>query len=90
MLHGGGGAPRTFLAGSDLGTAFAAAGLRGEPGAAYLLGGFDGSLGFRLGGEFQTRFWSQALYTWGDPMLDTHWETAIAGYKVFVRTEAAP
>ena len=53
-------------------------------------GGFDGSLGFRLGGEFQTRFWSQALYTWGDPMLDTHWETAIAGYKVFVRTEAAP
>ena len=50
----------------------------------------DGSLGFRLGGEFQTRFWSQALYTWGDPMLDTHWETAIAGYKVFVRTEAAP
>jgi hypothetical protein len=50
----------------------------------------DGSLGFRLGGEFRTRFWTQALYTWGDPMLDTHWETAIAGYKVFVRTGDEP
>ena len=50
----------------------------------------DGSIGFRLGGEFRTRFWTQALYTWGDPMLDTHWETAIAGYKVFVRTGDEP
>jgi len=42
-LPGGGTARRTFLAGADLGRAFAAAGLRGEPGAAYLAGGFEGS-----------------------------------------------
>ena len=46
----------------------------------------DGSLGFRLAGDFRTRFWTQGLYTWGDPMLDTHWETGITGYKVFVRS----
>jgi hypothetical protein len=45
----------------------------------------DGSLGFRLAADFHTRFATQSLYTWSDPMLDTHWETAIAGYKVFVR-----
>ena len=44
-----------------------------------------GGLGFRLAGDFRTHFLTEALYTWGDPMLDTHWETAIAGYKVFVR-----
>ena len=45
----------------------------------------DGSLGFRLAGEFRTHFWTEPLYTWAEPMLDTHWETAIAGYDVFVR-----
>jgi hypothetical protein len=44
-----------------------------------------GSLGFRAAGEFHTCFLTEALYTWGDPMLDTHWETGIAGYKVFER-----
>ena len=44
----------------------------------------DGSLGFRSAGVFETRYVTEPLYTWGDPMLDTHWETAIAGYKVFV------
>jgi len=47
----------------------------------------DGVLGFHEAAEFHTRFWTQALYTWGDPMLDTHWETAITGYKVFVREQ---
>jgi hypothetical protein len=50
----------------------------------------DGTLGFRLAGDFRTRFWTQGLYTWGDPMLDTHWETGITGYKVFVRTGEVP
>jgi hypothetical protein len=45
----------------------------------------DGSLGFREAGRFQTGYPTQCLYTWGDPMLDTHWETAIAGYRVYVR-----
>jgi 4-amino-4-deoxy-L-arabinose transferase-like glycosyltransferase len=45
----------------------------------------DGALGFHEGGDFRTRYPTQCLYTWGDPMLDTHWETAIAGYRVFVR-----
>jgi len=44
-----------------------------------------GGLGFRAAGDFRTSFLTEALYTWGDPTLDTHWETAIAGYKVFVR-----
>lgn len=39
LLPGGGRARRTFLAGPDLGRAFLAASLRGEPGAAYLVGG---------------------------------------------------
>jgi hypothetical protein len=47
-----------------------------------------GELGFRLAGEFRVPFLTESLYTWGDPMLDTHWETAIAGYKVFVRSPA--
>jgi nucleoside-diphosphate-sugar epimerase len=42
-LPGGGRAPRTFLAGPDLGTAFLAAAVRGQPGMAYLLGGIRGS-----------------------------------------------
>jgi nucleoside-diphosphate-sugar epimerase len=42
-LPGGGRAPRTFLAGADLGRAFQAAALRGAPGTAYLLGGIQGS-----------------------------------------------
>ena len=49
----------------------------------------DGSLGFREAGNFRTRYPTQCLYTWGDPMLDTHWETAIAGYRVYVRERAA-
>jgi nucleoside-diphosphate-sugar epimerase len=42
-LPGGGRAPRTFLAGADLGRAFLAAAVRGQPGIAYLLGGIRGS-----------------------------------------------
>jgi nucleoside-diphosphate-sugar epimerase len=41
-LPGGGRAPRTFLSSADLGRAFRAAAVRGQPGAAYLLGGFVG------------------------------------------------
>ena len=41
-LPGGGTAPRTFLAGADLGRAFHAAAVRGQPGMAYLLGGVRG------------------------------------------------
>ena len=48
-----------------------------------------GELGFRLAGEFRIPYLTERLYTWGDPMLDTHWETAIAGYKVFVRSPPA-
>jgi len=43
LLPGGGRALRTFVAGPDLGRAFYAAGLRGAPGGAYLVGGFKGS-----------------------------------------------
>jgi 4-amino-4-deoxy-L-arabinose transferase-like glycosyltransferase len=50
----------------------------------------DGTLGFRLAGDFRTRFWTQGLYTWSDPMLDTLWEEGIAGYKVFLRADDAP
>jgi nucleoside-diphosphate-sugar epimerase len=39
IMPGGGHAPRSFLAGRDLGGAMAAAAFRGLPGAAYLLGG---------------------------------------------------
>lgn len=42
-LPGGGRAPRTFLAGPDLGRAFLAGALHGEPGHAYVLGGIRGS-----------------------------------------------
>jgi hypothetical protein len=49
----------------------------------------DGSLGFREAGDFRTRYPTEWLYTWGDPMLDTHWETAIAGYRVYVRDRTA-
>jgi nucleoside-diphosphate-sugar epimerase len=42
-LPGGGAARGSFLAGADLGGAFHAAALRGEPGGAYLLGGVDGT-----------------------------------------------
>lgn len=42
-LPGGGRAPRTFLAGPDLGRAFHAAAVRGQPAAAYLLGGILGT-----------------------------------------------
>ena len=43
LLPGGGRAPRSFVAGPDLGRAFHAAALRGAPGGAYLVGGFKGS-----------------------------------------------
>jgi nucleoside-diphosphate-sugar epimerase len=42
LLPGGGAAPRTFLAGRDLGHAFHAAATRGQAGVAYLAGGFTG------------------------------------------------
>ena len=42
-LPGGGSAPRTFLAGPDLGRALYAAAVRGQPGGAYLVGGFLGT-----------------------------------------------
>jgi hypothetical protein len=61
------------------------------PGAshAFLRALGDGSLGFREAGDFRTRYPTECLYTWGDPMLDTHWETAIAGYRVYVRDRTA-
>lgn len=43
LIPGGGRTPRTFVVGSDLGAALAAAGLRGAPGASYLVGGFVAS-----------------------------------------------
>jgi nucleoside-diphosphate-sugar epimerase len=43
LLPGGGRAWRTFVAGPDLGRAFHAAALRGDPGGAYLVGGLKGS-----------------------------------------------
>lgn len=42
-LPAGGSARRSFVATADLGVAFRSAALRAEPGAAYLLGGFQGS-----------------------------------------------
>jgi nucleoside-diphosphate-sugar epimerase len=42
-LPHGGRVRRTFLAGADLGRAFVAAAQRGQPGMAYLLGGFEAS-----------------------------------------------
>ena len=45
----------------------------------------DGRLGFRLAAHLRSHYLTEWLYTWGDPMLDTHWETAIAGYRIFVR-----
>ena len=45
----------------------------------------DGRLGFRLAADLRSHYLTEWLYTWGDPMLNTHWETAIAGYRVFVR-----
>ena len=56
---------------------------------AFLRGLADGSLGFHEAGDFRSRYPTQCLYTWGDPMLDTHWETAIAGYRVYVRERTA-
>ena len=47
----------------------------------------DGSLGFVPAAEFRTRYLTEGWYTWGDPMLDTHWETGMAGYRVFVRRD---
>jgi hypothetical protein len=44
--------------------------------------------GMRLAARFRTAYLTERLYTWGDPMLDTHWETGIAGYDVFVRAAA--
>jgi 4-amino-4-deoxy-L-arabinose transferase-like glycosyltransferase len=49
----------------------------------------DGELQFDFTGHFRNRYATEPLYTWGDPMLDTHWETAIAGYKVFTREDLA-
>jgi hypothetical protein len=46
----------------------------------------DGRLGFRLAAHLETRYLTQGLYVWGDPMLDTHWETGLTGYKVFLRS----
>jgi hypothetical protein len=66
---------------------------RGRPDgwAAHLLDALaDGSLGLTPVGDFRTRGLTQSWYTWGDPMLDTHWETAIAGYRVFARAGLAP
>ncbi len=59
------------------------------PSHAFLRALEDGTLGFRQAGDFRTRYPTQSLYTWGEPMLDTHWETAIAGYRVFVRERTA-
>jgi hypothetical protein len=62
---------------------------RSGPSKAFLSALETGTLGFHQVGDFRTRYPTQCLYTWGDPMLDTHWETAIAGYRVFVRERPA-
>jgi hypothetical protein len=50
----------------------------------------DGRLGFRPGPRFDSHFFTQSLYTWGDPMLNGHWETGIAGYEIILREPASP
>lgn len=46
----------------------------------------DGTLQFRQAAHFPTRYLTDQLYTWADPLLKTHRATGILGYKVFVRT----
>ncbi len=46
------------------------------------------STDFRLAREVRSRFFTEGWYVWGDPMLETHWETATAGYKLFVRADS--
>jgi len=45
----------------------------------------DGRLGFRLAADFRSHYLTEALYVWADPMLETHLETGILAYKVFLR-----
>jgi hypothetical protein len=45
----------------------------------------DGTLGFHQAAYFRSHYPTEALYVWGEPMLRTHWETGISGYKIFVR-----
>src|SRR6185503_19003869 len=33
----------------------------------------DGRLGFRLAADLRSHYLTEWLYTWGDPMLNTHW-----------------
>lgn len=49
-----------------------------------------GTFGFRPVAEFRSRFFTEGLYTWADPMLSTHRATGILGYKVFVKTREGP
>ncbi len=47
----------------------------------------NGALGYRQVAEHRTGFLTEALYTWPDPLLETHRALGILGYKLFVRTE---
>jgi len=47
----------------------------------------DGSLGFRLAAAPSTRFFTEDLYAWGDPMLRTHTDTGIQGYRIYLRND---
>jgi hypothetical protein len=45
----------------------------------------DGRLGFVRIRDVHTRFLTQELYTWADPMLDTHLTAGIMGYQLYAR-----
>lgn len=61
----------------------------GRPEEMLLAGLEDGSFGFRRVAGVHTRFFTQSLYTWADPSLDTHLTAGILGYDLYAR-EAAP
>ncbi|MBM4267853.1 MAG: glycosyltransferase family 39 protein [Deltaproteobacteria bacterium] len=45
----------------------------------------DGSLGFELALDTRTRFFTQDLYTWADPVFETFVPAGIMGYELYVR-----
>jgi hypothetical protein len=49
----------------------------------------DGVLGVYLAADLRTHFFTESLYLWADPSLDTLWTAGIGGYKVYARERAA-
>lgn len=47
----------------------------------------DGSLGFRLAAAPSTHFFTERLYTWGDPILRSHMDNGIQSYEIYTRAE---